>query len=129
MADSAATTPVSGGQQLVNGTKFVGDVALMPGLSQMVEGRVGTGLVYGITGILARSAFGPLGWLMTGLDSYSVSSTGKHLWELFPGRPQENIATGTVPVAQTEVEAYSPTSAARTRRRKLDEGDAPPGKR
>jgi hypothetical protein len=66
----------------VNGVKFVGDVAVMPGLSQIVEGSVGKGILYMAAGVLARSAFGPLGWLVAGLDSYAVSSSGRHLWQL-----------------------------------------------
>lgn len=82
MTNSAAN-PSTAGDQVVNGLKFVGDIAVIPGIGQMVEGNVGKGIVYGVTGIAANAVLGPWAWIATGLDSYSVSSSGKHLWELF----------------------------------------------
>ena len=82
MANSAAI-PVSAADQLVNGVKFIGDVAVLPGIGQIIEGSLGKGVAYGLTGFAANAVVGPLGWIAAGLDSYSVSSSGKHLWELF----------------------------------------------
>ncbi|MDP1547832.1 MAG: hypothetical protein Q8L87_17630 [Anaerolineales bacterium] len=82
MANSAQI-PVSAADQLVNGVKFIGDVAVLPGIGQIIEGRLGTGVVYGLAGFAAHAVVGPLGWIAAGLDSYSVSSSGNHLWELF----------------------------------------------
>ena len=82
MADSAAT-PVSAADQMVNGAKFIGSVAFLPGINQIIEGNLGKGVLYGVTGVAAVAIVGPLGWIVTGLDSYSLSSSGKHLWELF----------------------------------------------
>ena len=82
MANSA-TIPVSAADQLVNGVKFIGDVAVLPGIGQIIEGSLGKGVLYGVTGVAAQAIVGPWGWIATGLDSYSVSSSGKHLWELF----------------------------------------------
>lgn len=78
---SAASAP-STSEQVVNGVKIVANLALLPGTSQIVEGKVGAGILYGVGGLAARAVFGPIGWIAAGLDSYSVSSSGKHLWEL-----------------------------------------------
>ena len=80
---NSGTIPVSAADQLVNGVKFVGNVAVLPGIGQIIEGSVGKGVLYGVTGFVAHAIVGPWGWIATGLDSYSVSSSGKHLWELF----------------------------------------------
>nr|WP_294549490.1 hypothetical protein [uncultured Rhodopila sp.] len=66
--------------------KFAADVAVLPGSSRIVEGDLGRGLLYAGGGILSRyllpGAFGAFGWVAIGLDAFSVSSSGKHLWEL-----------------------------------------------
>jgi len=79
---TSATTSATAADQLVNGVKFVGDIAVLPGIGQIIEGSVGKGVLYGVLGFAANAVVGPWGWIATGLDSYSVSSSGKHLWEL-----------------------------------------------
>jgi hypothetical protein len=73
----------SAGSQVVNAVKFLADISIMPGSGQIVEGNVGSGLVYGAAGWAAKVIGGPLLWLGVGLDSYSMSASGRHLWELF----------------------------------------------
>jgi len=77
------------GAQVVNGVKLVADVAVLPGLGQLAEGRVAEGAMYGIGGLAAKAlltpVLGPIGllaWVAIGLDSYSKSANGAHLWEL-----------------------------------------------
>jgi len=82
MANSA-TSPVTAADQMVNGVKFIGDIAVLPGIGQIIEGSLGKGVLYGVTGVAANAIVGPWGWIAAGLDSYSVSASGKHLWELF----------------------------------------------
>ena len=65
--------PVPAVDQMVNGVKFIGNMAVLPG----------KGVLYGVTGVAASVIAGPLGWIVTGLDSYSLSTSGKHLWELY----------------------------------------------
>jgi len=72
----------SAGSQVLNAVKFLADISIMPGSSQIVEGSVGSGVVYGVAGWAAKVVGGPLLWLGVGLDSYSMSASGKHLWEL-----------------------------------------------
>jgi hypothetical protein len=77
------------GAQVVNAAKLVGDVAILPGVGQLAEGKIAEGAMYGVGGLAAKAllapVLGPLAWLAwvgLGLDSYSKSSAGKHLWEL-----------------------------------------------
>jgi hypothetical protein len=82
MAESK-TTP-SG--MLVNGVKAVGEVAIVPGLSLLVDGDVKGGVLHAAAAVVAGAILGPfaaIGWLVVGADSYSKSLTGQHFHELF----------------------------------------------
>lgn len=71
------------GEQIINAVKLVADTTILPGSGQLIEGSVGTGVVYAAAGFALKAIFGPVLFLGVGLDSYSKSSSGKHLWELF----------------------------------------------
>ena len=79
--------PASPGRQAVNALKLVADVGILPGTSRMVDGEVGEGVMYALVGVAAKLAFpllGPLGYIAAvgvGLDSFSRSVSGRHLWE------------------------------------------------
>jgi hypothetical protein len=100
----------SPGGQVLNAAKFIADTAVMPGSSQLVEGDVGTGIVYGVAGAvvtwLTHSFLGPLGWLAVGLDSYSMSSSQKHLWQHFfgsaPSEPSATVPARSMPETTTK---------------------------
>lgn len=86
MTDHSTPTP---GAQVVNAAKLVADVGILPGIGQLAEGKIAEGAMYGVGGLAAKiiltPVLGPLGWLTwvaLGLDSYSKSSAGQHLWEL-----------------------------------------------
>lgn len=79
------------GEQVLNAAKFLADTMVLPGSSQLIEGNVGTGVIYGVVGVAAKSFFGPWLWLGVGLDSYSKSASGKHLWELL-GKSKSDAA-------------------------------------
>jgi hypothetical protein len=88
MSDQSTSNPAPG-EQVVNAVKLVADVGVLPGLGQLAEGKVAEGALYGIGGLAAKTILapmlGPLGliaWVGLGLDSYSKSSSGRHLWEL-----------------------------------------------
>ena len=76
------------GEQVVNGLKLVADVGVLPGTSQLGEGKVGEGMLYGRAGVATKAVsplLGPLWWIPwvgVGLDSFSRSASGKHLWQL-----------------------------------------------
>ena len=101
-----ANQPSTGGQA-INALKLVADVAIIPGASQLVEGNVGSGVTYGAVGVVAKMLspmLGPLGWLpwlVAGLDSFSMSANGNHIWQLGGAQPQQ-------PPAQSGPEIVKP---------------------
>jgi hypothetical protein len=81
----------STGSQVSNALKLVADVALMPGTSQLVEGKVAEGALHGAAALAGKLLIGPLlgpffwvPWVAVGLNSFSKSVDGKNLWELNP---------------------------------------------
>jgi len=100
------SAPSAAGQAL-NVAKFIADTAILPGASQLVEGDVGTGVVYGVAGALVswltRSFLGPLGWIAVGVDSYSMSASQKHIWQHFfsSESPKPNAAIDSGPEKTT----------------------------
>src|SRR5262245_54972946 len=78
------------GEQALNLAKFVGDTAVLPGISRFVEGQVGSGITYAtvvLFGSLAgRLLIGPtagtLIWIGTGVASFYESVTGKAVGDI-----------------------------------------------
>ena len=97
MADQSSAGP-SVGEQVTNALKLVADVAIIPGSGQFVEGKIGEGVVYAVAGVAAKiisPVLGPLfwvPWLFVGLDSFSRSAAGKHIWE--PAQPSAAPPSG-----------------------------------
>lgn len=89
MAEQTGPAP---GTQAVNAVKLVANVAVLPGIGQIVEGKIAEGAIYGVGGIATKALLipvlgGPLAlmaWVALGLDSYARSTTGQHLWEQKP---------------------------------------------
>ncbi len=96
----------SAGDQVLNAVKAVADVAILPGSSQLVQGEVLSGVEYAAVGFLAswltRWAIGPIGWIAVGLDSYSMSVSQKHLWQLLGSGAPRAAASGNVNPAGPE---------------------------
>ena len=88
-ATGAQTTP---GTLLVNGVKVLGEVAIVPGASLIVDGEVKSGLFHAAGGLLGVAmlgpVFGPLTWLALGMDSYSRSVSGKNIVDQFSTKPK-----------------------------------------
>ncbi len=71
---------------LVNGAKALGEIAILPGFSLVVDGDVKSGAIHAAAGLLAGVVLGPLaviGWIAAGVDSYSQSVSGMHFHEHF----------------------------------------------
>jgi hypothetical protein len=99
MTEQSSTHPTAG-EQVVNALKLVANVTVLPGTSQLVEGKVQEGMMYGLAGVASKvlsPLLGPLWWVPwvgLGLDSFSKSSSGRHLWQLSPTKPQPPVSTG-----------------------------------
>ena len=100
-SDRASERP-SAGEQVVNALKLVADVSILPGSSQLVEGKVKEGLLYGLTGLASKivltPVLGPAVWIpqiLVGLDSFSKSASGRHLWEMAVPTSEAPKSTGT----------------------------------
>lgn len=72
-----STTPSA--DTVGNAVKLVGE-AVVPGASLLMDGNVVGGAAHLLVGVAARVALGPLGLLLVAANSYSQSTTGKHLW-------------------------------------------------
>jgi len=104
----SATEPVpaeaypSAGEQAVNALKLVADISILPGTSHLVQGKVKEGILYGLVGVASKiiltPVLGPAVWIpqiLVGLDSYSKSSSGQHLWETAVPTSEAPKSSGT----------------------------------
>ena len=101
--DLAMSDQSSGNRQLGNALKLVADVAIMPGASQLVEGKVAEGALYGVAALAGKVLIGPLlgplfwvPWVAVGLNSFSRSVDGKNLWELNPHTANPQTGSSSV---------------------------------
>ena len=69
----------SGEQVLSRGVKIVGESAIAPGSSLILDGDVIGGGAHLIGGLAAKALLGPVGLFLVAANSYSKSVTGKHL--------------------------------------------------
>lgn len=67
------------GKVIANGIRLAGDTLIAPGSSQILDGKVGSGLGRFAIAAAARVVLGPIGWLVVGLDSYAKTTTGRGL--------------------------------------------------
>lgn len=66
-----------------NAVKAIGEVFLMPGTSQFLDGNLKSGAAHAATAMAARLVLGPIGWVAVGANSFSRSVTGKPLYGHF----------------------------------------------
>jgi hypothetical protein len=74
-------------ERTTNTVKLIGE-AFVPGASQLIEGRVGSGAAHLVLGGLLVAVLAPVAPIVAGLvglgvrlNSYSSSMSGKNLWE------------------------------------------------
>ncbi len=85
MASENDTQRLGVGSQLFNFVRLAGDVALIPGTSLLMQGKVPQGGTHAILGFLAKIALrslpvvGTATWLLLAANSYAKSSSGKYL--------------------------------------------------
>jgi hypothetical protein len=73
---------VPAGTILINAVKGIADASL-PGASLLIEGNLKSGTYHLVGGLVARALFGPIGWIAVAADSFSLSVTGKHIYQQF----------------------------------------------
>jgi Family of unknown function (DUF6072) len=77
------------------GIKILGET-VVPGASLALDGDLLPGAAHLVGGLVARWAFGPVGWLLVAANSYSKSVTGKSLAEhLQSTRPEGTVESVT----------------------------------
>ena len=81
------------GKLISNGIRLFSDTVIAPGSSQLLEGKVGSGVARFAVGLAARAVFGPLGWVAVGLDSYSKTTSGHGLFDRISSRRAAHAAT------------------------------------
>ena len=93
-----------GDNALTKGLKLIGEVAITPGISLLLDGKMKSGVVHVGVGFIARRVFGLPGLLLVGADSYSQSVTGKTLLEHVQtlGGAGAGAGAGTAAVARDE---------------------------
>lgn len=65
-----------------NAIKLVGEF-LAPGASLLIDGKILPGTAHLVTGLLLRTAIGPIGYGLVMANSYASSVTGKNLLRQF----------------------------------------------
>ena len=77
------------------GIKILGET-VVPGASLVLDGKILPGAAHLVGGLVARWAFGPVGWLLVAANSYSKSVTGRSLVEhLESTRPEAAAGSDT----------------------------------
>ena len=75
----------SSGMVVGRGVKLLGEMVVGPGASLAMDGKILPGAAHFVGGVLARWAFGPVGWFLVAANSYAKSVTGKGLTEHLQG--------------------------------------------
>ena len=87
MADTPTKASGGGGGEspLAHVAYFAGETAL-PGSSQVLKGDIASGISYGLVGLAAMMAFGPIGRVLVGGASYAKSVAGKDIVAALKGQ-------------------------------------------
>ncbi len=82
MASEKETSPAN---EIVNAVKLVGDLAVLPGMSLLMQGKVPEGGAHAILGFLAARTLGtvagPVCWILLAANAYAKSTSGSYLHE------------------------------------------------
>jgi hypothetical protein len=77
-----APQDVPAGTVAINAVKGIADFTL-PGASLLFEGDIKSGTLHVVSGVLLRALIGPIGWFAVAADAFSLSTTGKHIYQQF----------------------------------------------
>jgi len=89
--------PSTSSDPVGNVVKLIGELAVVPGASQLLDGNVGSGMAHAVVGWAARILLGAPAMLVVAANSYSRSVSDKslltHIRELFssPEPPRSEL--------------------------------------
>lgn len=86
-----------------NAIKLVGEY-FAPGASLLIDGKILPGTAHLVTGLLLRSAIGPIGYGLVIANSYASSVTGRNLLKQFV-KKKTTESTADTPAVTEVVEA------------------------
>ena len=72
-----------------NGLKMIGEIALIPGTSQFVDGRIKSGVIHAVAGLTAGAVLGAPAFLAVCANSLSISLTKRSLFDNIFGSKDE----------------------------------------
>ncbi len=76
--------------KVMNGAKVVSEAIFAPGSSLLIDGDVKNGVLHLAGGLAAKTLLGPAGWALAAANSYSLSTTNRHLHEHFMPAAKES---------------------------------------
>lgn len=82
MASDQSFSETPGHQVVGRGLRALGEAAIAPGSSLILDGNLASGALHIAAGTVAKSLLGPVGWLLVAANSYSKSVNGKGLMDL-----------------------------------------------
>jgi len=111
MSSDSSAAVLSASDQVLNGVKIISDVAVLPGSSLLVEGKILEGSAHAIVGHVAMRLIGPVGWVLVAANSYSKSSSGLGLYEHFSDLVKSKKAKKAISAEATTSSATPAESA------------------
>ncbi len=98
-----------------NALKILGEVALVPGASRLIDGDVKDGSLHAAAGLLVRGLvggpIGVIGSLLVAANSYSRSTSGRNLGEHFGIGKGDDACAKDDDAAKAEEVAAKPKTA------------------
>lgn len=89
---SIADQPNSLSKSMDVSLKFLGDFAVLPGASQFMNGKMGSGVGHVAAGVAGGVLLGPVGWLAVAANSFTKSLTNESVWDQVTESDEEEKA-------------------------------------
>ena len=89
---------------LESSVKLAGEAFVAPGSSLILDGDLVAGGAHLVGGMVAKWAFGPVGWFLVAANSYSKSVTGTelvgHVKQAFQGKKEAQAAAPQIAASE-----------------------------
>ncbi len=92
MMVSIADRPNSLSKSVDVSLRFLGDFAVVPGASQFMSGKMGSGVGHVAAGVAGGALLGPVGWLAVAANSFTKSLTNESVWDQVTESEEEEKA-------------------------------------